>query len=112
MCRWTDSSTAAPLSTASGRIRATSSHRMVAPRGLARGLLVEQVAEALAAAMESHLRRRDRDAELLGDLLVAQAVDVLQHDEHPQLGREVLHRTGEAGEGGRLLGRLLGLRLD
>ena len=51
-------------------------------------LLVEKVTKALAAPMEADLGRRHRDAELLGDLLVRQAVDVFQHDEHAQLRRQ------------------------
>src|SRR5215213_11238846 len=112
MWRCTDMSTGAPRSTASGRMRATSSHRTVVPPGLGLRLVVEEVAQTLAAAVQAHLRRRHRDAELLGDLLVRQPVDVLQHHEYPQLRRQVLERAGEAGEGRRLLGRLLGLGLD
>ena len=62
--------------------------------------------------MESDLRRGHRDSELLGDLLVGQAVHVLEHHEHPQLGRQLLERARELGQQRRRLGRFLGLGVD
>src|SRR3954464_1826103 len=102
MWRCTDSSTAAPLSTASGRMRATSSHCTVVPPRVGLRLVVEHVAQALAPPVQAPLPGGDRDVELLGDLLVRQAVDVLEHHEHPQLRGEQLDRAGEAREGGGL----------
>ena len=96
MWRCTDSSTAAPLLDRFGEQLGdvvTLHARAYRPRRV----LVEQVAQPLAAPVQAHLGRRHRDAELLGDLLVRQAVDVLQHDEHPQLRRQVLERAGRAG---------------
>src|SRR5438034_11669924 len=111
MCRCTDSSTAAPLSTASGSNRATSSHRTLVPPVRLR-VLVEEVAQLLAAPVQAHLGRGHRDPELLGDLLVTQAVDVLEHHEHPELRGQLLDGTGSPGNIGRLLRGLFGRAPD
>ena len=97
-----------PPRAGSGRPRHTACSRLF-PSGL---VVVEEVAQALAPAVQAYLGRGHRDPELLGDLLVRQAVDVLEHHQHPQLGRQVLERPGEPGQRGRLLRRLLGLGLD
>ena len=61
----------------------------------------------LAAPVQTDLRRRDRDPQLLGDVLVGQAVDVLEHDERPQPGRQLVERRREpAHELGVLGGQL------
>src|SRR5882757_11528252 len=69
------SSTGSPISTARGRIRATSSHRTsdTSP------LLEEHVPQALAGPVQTNLGRRHRDSELFGDRLMGEVVDVLQH---------------------------------
>src|SRR6266480_2314723 len=80
MCFCIVRSTGVP-STVSGSIRATSSHRMGGPPAF----LEQHVAEALPPPVQPHLRRRHRDAEVLGDGLVRQAVHVLEHHGAPQL---------------------------
>src|SRR5215470_9946385 len=75
MCCWTAGSTGWLASTAAGSRSAMSSHRMLGPPAL--GLVVEEVAQALAAPVEADLGRRHRDAGLLRDGLVGEPVDVL-----------------------------------
>ena len=59
--------------------------------------------------MESDFRRGHRDSELVGDLFVRQAVHVFEHDEHAQLGGQLLERPGELRQQRLRLCRFLGL---
>src|SRR5438132_13251756 len=101
----TGSSTGSPMSTARGRIRATSSHRTsnTSP------LLVEHVPQAFAGPVQANLGRRHRDPELLGDRFVGEVVDVLQDHDGPQLGRELRHGLGGPVVERRRLGAGLGV---
>src|SRR6476469_7963619 len=107
MWRCTESSTAAPCSTAEGSSLATSSHCMDPPTVVLGIVVVEEIAEPFATAMEANLGRRHRDAELLGDLLVRQPVDVFQHDEHAKLRRQLVEGDREPVEQRGRLGRIL-----
>ncbi len=68
--------------------------------------------------MEANLGRARADAELLGDRLVGQVVDVTQHDHRAQARREPLERSphpgarlGRVGPGHRVVfGALVGQR--
>src|SRR5436190_1751142 len=110
MWRCTDSSTAAPCSTAAGRIFATSSHRTGPPPVVA-FVLVEEIAETLAPPVQSYLRGGHRDAQLLGDFFVRESVDVLQHDEHAELRRQRLECERETVEHRARLGGAFGLQV-
>src|SRR3954447_3646537 len=76
---------------------------------------VEVLAELAAGSVQTHLRRRLGDAQLGGDGLVGQVVDVAEHDHGPQAGGQLTQGRVEAiPEGGRLracLGVDVGVRV-
>ena len=53
------------------------------------------LAKTAAGAVETDFGGTDRDAELVGDGLVREVVDVAQHDHGPQAGRQVADRGVE-----------------
>ena len=58
-----------------------------------------RLAQLAAGPVEPHLGRRLGDAELGGDRLVGQVVDVAEHDDGPQLRRQVARGRPRAGRG-------------
>src|SRR3954447_6549018 len=103
--RVTRSSSTEP-SAASDSSSATSSHRTFV------ALLVSWVStlreklfpQLLASAVQADLGGRLGDAELGGDGLVGQVVDVTQDDDGPQARRELAQRNREAVAGGVAFG--------
>ena len=86
----------ASVVTPHGRALVIVRHRRALPRQR------EQLARAAAAGpVEAHLGRRLGDAELGGDGLVGQVVDVAQHDHGPQPGRQLGGAPRRAGRAGR-----------
>ena len=72
---------------------------------------VEHVAELASAPVQPHLRGGDRDPELLGDRLVRQVVDVLQHHHAARSSvGELVERVGDFARG--RLGRRRRSRAD
>src|SRR6187397_809064 len=108
MWRWTGSAAGSRPSTAPGSSRATSSHRMRGPPTL----FVQHVAQLLAAPVEADLGGRDGDAELVGDVLVREAVDVLQDHDGPQLRGQLVEGLGQLGETRGRLGLQVGLGVE
>ena len=82
---------------------ATSSHRIGhAPRrSLARPAREQLLAQLAPGPVQPHLGRRLGDAQLGGDGLVGQVVDVAQHDHGPQPGRQVVEGVRRAGRAAR-----------
>jgi hypothetical protein len=60
--------------------------------------------------MEANLGRGHRDTELNGDLFVRQPVDVFQHDEHAELGGQLVEADRKPVEQRGRLRRIFGLR--
>ena len=59
----------------------------------------QAVAQLAAGPVQAHLGRRLRDAQLGGDGLVGQVVDVAEHDDGPQPGRQAGEGLAAAGRG-------------
>ena len=77
------------LKTTTRRRAAQDLHRVLASRSSS--------AQRLARAREPRLHRADRDAERIGDLLVAQTVDFPQHDGRPLVERQRVERRLQPG---------------
>ena len=65
------------------------------PHGRLCSFLEHRVAQLAAARCSRTFAADDRDPELLGDRLVRQVVDVLQHDDAAQLRRQLVDRVGD-----------------
>src|SRR3954467_11257931 len=80
-------------STNAGRSAVTSSHSMSLG-----SFFVEHIAQLAAATMQPDLGGGDGDSELVGDRLVREVVDVLQHTDAPELGAQLVERGRDAFE--------------